>query len=1319
MAAIKGGLTGNSIVHQGTLEHALKSIFPGESALKEARKETSLINPITGGYLEVDLWYPNLQICFEFQDDYHYRPTWYSHSPLVATQAKDHTKQNQLFVRGETLIIVPCWWDSTVASLEATISFHRPDLVHNPAEHLPISVNPPLFFYESNVPQNVRLMLASFPSSASVVDVSITNQWWMGEKYDGVRCFWDPHDKQLYTRHGQEIKMHPKFTSVYSNTSPHIVLDGEIWCGRGSFFESQVPVQSDSENVDWSMLRVICFDEASHHMKDSPFEERYSYILSHFPATDPTVIVASRFLVETCNVLSQCLHQVVELGGEGVILRKSLSLYLPGRSTSLIKLKASKGDQEALVVNVGEDGSLLLQSPDGLSFVVTREDCILHKRVARGDVVTFTYDFARRAVSQVARDFLASNATQQDSENINSNDLARGMPSNPVVYRIREDLSWEDVLRSFSSPIRHFSSEPHQHLDTIKKPVGYWNYDKGRNMRARFESLANLNSFDPLIAANWYHLPRHLITDQRDVRTVIKYYGSLSSALVNLFPEVQFDLSKFDILPRGFWKNVQNRRIRYESFAYAKGRDPLDPKLWYSLKGSDLNKFQGVLKYYQGDLVLSLQHLFPELRIDRRKFKHIVVGPENSHEKKYLMMASYVKSPYSLCVNQQNQWWLSENYNGVRCYWKSSENQLYSKHGHKIAVHPTLVGLFGRLDLDGQIWCGRGLDLQSSILDQFALEKQHWGLWRVLCFDATSRHTSAKPFERRYALVLSHFCTDHPTLILAAHLLCKSRSVMINLLQQVIYTGGDGIILRKPRSTYQPTPNSLMHGRSSVLIVLKASWIEQEALVLDVKQDGSLSLLRSNGPSFIVPKNDCVLHCGVESGDVVTFLYTFESQQMQGSEYSSAQDPVPSNPIVHLLNDDLLWVDVVQNPAHIRQHFLDENSNAPPTSIVPFETWLPTANSEKSVMSSVEDRRSLLEKFAYSKGRDPFDPTFWYSVKGLQNFEHMQDLVQHYHGYRDAIIHLFPELCLDRNKFEAPSWTLTKERRAFFDKFASTQGFDPLVPGNWCHVTPLTLGRYQGYRAIMKYYHGNLSDCLLHLYPNIGLKQPEFNNGVYWQSMANRRSAFIGFAGWRNFDPFNAGNWYPLSTADYNSFYATAAMLLYYKNDYITALAETFPDISLQSGQFDVAPVGYWENVRNRRSLFQEIATQREFDPLLPSNWYQVSLGSVLHIKGVSSVITHYYNGSLAKALADIFSELSFQEAEFHKQGGKEWEDRNNVKWYLDSIAKRYKFDPLQSSEWNVFLQSPQLPHHITKTMKKIINKSKSLTNALHEAFKT
>jgi hypothetical protein len=86
---------------------------------------------------------------------------------------------------------------------------------------------------------------------------------------------------------------------------------------------------------------------------------------------------------------------------------------------------------------------------------VVKEDCVLHRRAVRGDVVTFTHDFrARRAVQDDANDTFAR--THEARENALPQDAMRGVPSNPIVFRIREDISWEDVLKNSSLPVRHF-----------------------------------------------------------------------------------------------------------------------------------------------------------------------------------------------------------------------------------------------------------------------------------------------------------------------------------------------------------------------------------------------------------------------------------------------------------------------------------------------------------------------------------------------------------------------------------------------------------------------------------------------------------------------------------------------------------------------------------------------------------------------------------------------------------------------------------------------------------------------------------------------
>ena len=84
--------------------------------------------------------------------------------------------------------------------------------------------------------------------------------------------------------------------------------------------------------------------------------------------------------------------------------------------------------------------------------------------MARGDVVTFTHDFARRTAAQdnagaAQHAALRDGAETQDGETRRMEireESASGVPSNPLVYRVRDDVSWGDVIRSSPLPVRLF-----------------------------------------------------------------------------------------------------------------------------------------------------------------------------------------------------------------------------------------------------------------------------------------------------------------------------------------------------------------------------------------------------------------------------------------------------------------------------------------------------------------------------------------------------------------------------------------------------------------------------------------------------------------------------------------------------------------------------------------------------------------------------------------------------------------------------------------------------------------------------------------------
>lgn len=49
------------------------------------------------------------------------------------------------------------------------------------------------------VPDVGEMMAASFPPDARFSEeLSPTNAWWLGEKYDGIRCCWHSAKARLY-----------------------------------------------------------------------------------------------------------------------------------------------------------------------------------------------------------------------------------------------------------------------------------------------------------------------------------------------------------------------------------------------------------------------------------------------------------------------------------------------------------------------------------------------------------------------------------------------------------------------------------------------------------------------------------------------------------------------------------------------------------------------------------------------------------------------------------------------------------------------------------------------------------------------------------------------------------------------------------------------------------------------------------------------------------------------------------------------------------------------------------------------------------------
>lgn len=94
----------------------------------------------------------------------------------------------------------------------------------------------------------------------------------MFEKYDGIRAFWNPGNKTLYSRHGKPLVV----PAHILHAMPDMFLDGELWFGRNSFQEAvKVAHRVDESSVDWGKLQYMVFDAPQ---VTGSYNERYSYL---------------------------------------------------------------------------------------------------------------------------------------------------------------------------------------------------------------------------------------------------------------------------------------------------------------------------------------------------------------------------------------------------------------------------------------------------------------------------------------------------------------------------------------------------------------------------------------------------------------------------------------------------------------------------------------------------------------------------------------------------------------------------------------------------------------------------------------------------------------------------------------------------------------------------------------------------------------------------------------------------------------------------------------------------------------------------------
>lgn len=231
-------------------------------------------------------------------------------------------------------------------------------------------------------------------------------QYWISEKLDGVRAYWD--GKQLISRGGEVIAAPAWFVADFPTTA----LDGELWLGRNQF-AATFSIVSKLQPIDseWQQIQYHIFEFPN---APGTFTERISALQALIKQQNsPYLTLIPQFRIADKTKLLEKLRELEKQGAEGLMLHHQDALYKTGRSSDLLKLKSYQ-DTEAKVIGYrpgkgkyqGMTGALVVKTADGKTFGIGSglTDELRHHPPAIGTVITFRYNgFTNKGLPRFAR----------------------------------------------------------------------------------------------------------------------------------------------------------------------------------------------------------------------------------------------------------------------------------------------------------------------------------------------------------------------------------------------------------------------------------------------------------------------------------------------------------------------------------------------------------------------------------------------------------------------------------------------------------------------------------------------------------------------------------------------------------------------------------------------------------------------------------------------------------------------------------------------------------------------------------------------------
>ena len=158
---------------------------------------------------------------------------------------------------------------------------------------------------------------------------------------------------------------------------------------------------------------------------------------------------------------------------------------------------------------------------------------------------------------------------------------------------------------------------------------------------------------------DWYKVTKEDIHKNGGERPLHGYYNnSPSKALMNIYPEHNWELEKSKQTPHNFWKDQENQKKFFNSLMIKLGYKCMDD--WYKVTQEDIHKNggRGPLDYYNNSPSQALATVYPQHKWEPWKFQSVPKGYwEKLMSNPTSITAVVGWSGEQLCIKHLDDWY--------------------------------------------------------------------------------------------------------------------------------------------------------------------------------------------------------------------------------------------------------------------------------------------------------------------------------------------------------------------------------------------------------------------------------------------------------------------------------------------------------------------------------------------------------------------------------------------------------------------------------------------------------------------------------------